>query len=242
MAEGLAEAVAALEAGRVDDAIARLEALADRGVLGAGVAYDRGLAYAARSKSAQAVPGDLGRAAHAFEEAIRRDPRDTNAVAALDAVRHEIARRNARSGGRTEEVGALPTWRTIVTAAPGDVWAGLALGGSLALAIALALRPRLARAGRLAASTIALCGLFVAIAGGALGLGARHLRLHVREAVVVAPAVVALPDEGGRPLDLSEGARVDVVEERATTTRVHTSKGEGWVARDAIRLLPPWRP
>ncbi|GAC1352214.1 MAG: hypothetical protein NVS3B20_13600 [Polyangiales bacterium] len=240
--QDLQGAAAALQGGRYDDAIATLEALADRGVVGSGVAFDRGLAYASRARSPQSELGDLGRAAHAFEEALRRDPHDRQAEMALDEVRHEVARRNAQNGGRAEEVGAQPAWRTVVTSAPSNAWVALAIAGSMALAVALALRPRLARGARLAASTIGICGLFVAIVFSALGLGARHLHLHVREGVIVAPRAVATSESDQTPLDLSEGARVDVLEERATTTHVQTSKGDGWVARDAVRLLPPFRP
>ncbi|MDF2694931.1 MAG: hypothetical protein K0S65_3314, partial [Labilithrix sp.] len=57
----------ALAAGRPGEAIAKFEALADRGVVDAVVSFDRGLAYAARVRAGGEQPGDLGRAAHGFE-------------------------------------------------------------------------------------------------------------------------------------------------------------------------------
>src|SRR5262249_7877736 len=61
--------VAALRAGRPGDAIETFEALADRGVIDPNMSLDRGLAYALRVKLGSDLPGDLGRAAHGFEEA-----------------------------------------------------------------------------------------------------------------------------------------------------------------------------
>jgi hypothetical protein len=232
----------ALKSGKLDDAIAMFEQMGDRGEVGASVAFDRGIAYALRARSGQGVAGDYGRAAHAFEEALRRDPHDREAQRVLDEIRREIAKRDARASGRSEELGATPVWRTIVVALPGDAWAGLAIGSSLVLSIALAMRPRLSRGARLTASTIAIvCALLVVTFSG-IGLSARWLRAHVREAVVVSPHAVATPEGDGAPLDLDEGQRVDVIEERAGTTLIRTEKGTGWAPRDALRTLPPYRP
>ena len=57
LAEGLAEAVTALEGGKQDEAIATLEALADRGFAHPDVAFTRGLAYAQRARGKGALPG-----------------------------------------------------------------------------------------------------------------------------------------------------------------------------------------
>ena len=243
-ARDLANAVDALRHGRADDAIATLEALADRGVVGSGLAFDRGIAYAMRVRSGQGVPGDLGRAAHALEEALRRDPADRAARTTLDDVRREVARRDLASGSKPTEVGSPPMWRAIVVAVPGDAWAAIALVGSIALAAALGARPFVASRGkRLAASTVAIVGLVLALTGGALGYGARWVRANVHEAIVVTPDTLTHPpSEGVEPMRLVEGTRVDVVEERMTEALVRTDKGEGWVPRSALRALPPYRP
>src|SRR5207248_2805091 len=99
-ARDLSAAVDAIRHARADDAIALLESLADRGVVGSGVALDRGIAYAMRVRSGQGQQGDLGRAAHALEEALRRAPHDRTARATLDDVRREIARRDLASGSK----------------------------------------------------------------------------------------------------------------------------------------------
>ncbi len=236
------DATSALEGGRADTAVALFESLADHGVVGAGVAFDRGLAYAARAHTGQGVTGDFGRAVHAFEEALRRSPNDREAARALEIVRREIARREVAGGAKAEEVGAPPMWRALVTAAPADAWMAIALLSSLALSVALAVRPRVQRGLRLAASTTAIVGFFVAVLASALGFGASYLRRNVREAVVVVPGLVAKPMGSGDPLRLVEGTRVDVLEERMSEAHVRTDRGEGWLPRSALRTLPPYRP
>ncbi|MGZ3422406.1 MAG: hypothetical protein ACXVEF_41905 [Polyangiales bacterium] len=235
----LAQAVQELREGKLDQAIADLEALADRGVVGTGVAFDRGIAYALRARSGHGVDGDYGQAAHAFEEALRRDPHDGEAQRALEEIRREIAKRDAR--GKTEELGAPSLGRAVAVAIPGNAWGALALFGSLALAIALAVRPRVSRARRLAATTVAVVGFLLAGVATAGGLGARWLRLHQREAVVVVPHAAAVP-EGGVAIDLEEGARVDVIEERGVSLLVKNDRGQGWAPRESLRMLPPYRP
>jgi len=239
---GSASAAIALREGKLDQAIASYEQLGDRGEVGASLAFDRGIAYALRARSGQGVAGDYGRAAHGFEEALRRDPHDREAQRVLDEIRREIAKRDARASGRSEELGATPVWRTIVVTLPGDAWAGLALASSLFLSGALLLRPRLQRGARLAASTIAIVSVLLLAAFSAIGLSARWLRTNLREAVVVSPRAAATPEGDSAPIELDEGQRVDVLEERAGTTLIRTERGTGWAPRDALRILPPYRP
>jgi hypothetical protein len=235
------EAARAITEGRLDDAIAALEQMSDQGAVGASLAFDRGLAYALRARSGRGIGGDYGRAAHAFEEALRRDPHDAEARRVLDDIRREIAARDARAAGKAEELAATPAYRAILVALPGSAWTGIAIAASLLLSLALALRPRLQRGVRLAASTTAIVATVIMIAASALGLGARWLRANVREAVVVSPHAAAKADDGS-VVDLDEGQRIDVIEERATTMLIRTDKGTGWAPRDALRLLPPYRP
>jgi len=236
-----ASAATAIREGRLDDAIATYEALADHGVVGASLAFDRGIAYALRARSGRGLAGDLGRSAHAFEEALRRDPHDSGARRALEEIRREIAKRDAQVTGKAEELASTPIARTILFSLPGNAWAGIAIAASLLFATALALRPRLAAGLRLAASTVAIVSVLVSVAASGLGIGGSVLRRHLREAVVVSTRAVATTDAGAT-LELDEGERVDVLEERASTTRIRNDKGEGWAPRDALRVLPAYRP
>lgn len=237
----LTPALVALRDGRVDEAIAVLEALADRGVSSTSIAFDRGIAYARRAQSVAARPGDLGRAAHAFEEVLRLDPHDGSARELLEQVRREIARRDARASGKAEELSAESPWRAIVTAAPPDTWAGVSLLASAALSGLLLVLPRTDRVRRRILGTVAVVVAVTLLATATLGVSAWDLRVHVREAVVIAQRPTATAPDGA-PFDLDEGTRVDVLEEGATATRIRTDKGEAWIPRAELRLLPPHHP
>ncbi|MEZ4300230.1 MAG: hypothetical protein R3B70_35110 [Polyangiaceae bacterium] len=103
----LAKAAEALEAGQYGAAIDLLESLDDKGFVHPSASYDRGLAYLTRIHASAERPGDLGRAAAAFEETLRLRPGDADAEKLLDQVRAEVTRRRSRKGGDT--VDARPT-------------------------------------------------------------------------------------------------------------------------------------
>lgn len=233
----------ALAGERPADAIANFEALGDRGVVDPVISYDRGLAYAARVRAGADQPGDLGRAAHGFEEArdLSVDPtlvRD--ATTALTAVRAEIARRKSRSGDPVELDTGVSLGRSIVNLLPENAWAVLASIAALALCIGILVRARAeAHRAKVAGTTTA------SIAGGVLLLtalllhSARDARLHLREAVVIAPTVrllddkrVALPNVAPIP----EGARVQLLDEGGDFARVVVGRVEGVLPSSA--LLP----
>ncbi len=88
--------------------------------------------------------------------------------------------------------------------------------------------------------TLGVVGLVVMSLGAGLAAAAHFLRTNVREAIVIVPRPSATRDDG-TPLDLDEGARVDVLEIGATSARVRTDQGEGWVPRTELRALPPYR-
>ena len=93
--------VEALEAGAPSRAIAVAEALADRGLTGASLAYHRGLAYARRIGTSEEAPGDAGQAIAACLEARALGPSadaDARIEVALRAVRSQLARRRSSSG------------------------------------------------------------------------------------------------------------------------------------------------
>src|SRR5262249_55859553 len=73
-----------LRRGEFGAAIDAFEALADQGLVHPDASFDRGLAYVMRVKAHAERPGDLGRAAAAFEEALLLRPGDEEADRALD--------------------------------------------------------------------------------------------------------------------------------------------------------------
>jgi hypothetical protein len=237
-----ASGVKALHEGRAQDAITSLEALADRGVVDAAASYDRGLAYAARVRIGAEVPGDLGRAAHGFEEArdLARDPRlADDAAHALGAVRSEVARRRVRAGEPVEVDPGRSLARTLARVLGEDTWSLLAALSSAALGAALFVR-WLARGRRARVSGGVTAGVSAPLLFAAVLMtwGARHDRTRVREAVVVTPSARPTDERGitvAGAMPLPEGARVEVIEANGAQARYRFGAAQGWVAADALR-------
>ncbi len=240
----LAAGVAALHQGRPGDAIAQLEALADRGLVDPVASYDRGLAYAGRVRIGAEVPGDLGRAAHGFEEAreLSRDPRLVDdATRALLVVRSEVARRRTRAGESVEVDAGRSLARAVASLMSDDAWAVCAAVLSAALTAGLLVRwlSRMARARAVGGVAAGVSAPLLAIAV-AMTLASRHDRENLREAVVVSADArptnergIMLP--GG--MRLPEGARVEIVESRGASTRVRFGATDAWVSSAALREL-----
>jgi hypothetical protein len=238
------KAAAALLEGRPGEAIDDLEALADRGVRDGRVSFDRGLAYAHRVRAGKEQPGDLGRAAHGFEEAraLTEDPRlGEAATGALAILRSEVARRRAQADDPVEIERGPPLGRSISHLLPEDAWSVLAACASLALAIglfvrALAAGPR----GRVGGSITASLAAPALILGACMALVSRHERMTLREGVVVA-ASARPADERGIALPnattLPEAALVDLVGERPGWVQLRWGNVEGWVPQSAVRAL-----
>lgn len=238
-------AVDALAGERPGEAIAALEALGDRGVTDPVVSYDRGLAYAARVRagSGSEQPGDLGRAAHGFEEArdLSHDAalvRD--ATSAVVAVRAEVARRRSRAGDPIELESGTSLGRSLVRLLPENAWAFLAALFACGLTLGIAVRSR-ATVKRVAVTGTTLC----AVSGGLLVVtalvlsSARDVRLRVREAVLIAPSTRLLDDKHVAFVSvapLPEGARVELLDEGADFAHVLAGRAVGWVPSSA--LLP----
>jgi hypothetical protein len=240
----VADGTRALHDGRASDAITAFESLADRGVVDAVASYDRGLAYAARVRIGAEVPGDLGRAAHGFEEArdLTRDPKlADDATAALTILRSEVARRRTQAGQSVEVDPGRSLGRTVAGLLAEDTWSILAVLCSATLAIGLFVRTRTAarrlRVGAGVAAGLAAPALVIAVV---MVLSARHDRLGLREAIVVSPSARPSDEHGlvaPGATPLPEGARVELVEGRATWTRVRFGALDAWVATSALREL-----
>lgn len=233
----------ALGRGAYGAAIDMFELLADRGFVHPDASYNRGLAYVTRVRDGADRPGDLGRAAAAFEEALRLRPGDADAERALDLVRAEITRRRARRAKDAVEV--RPTLdRVVVGLASERTWAAAALFSSLLLALGMVLRRRPAGPAHVAGSVLAPTALVALLAFSPLTYAARHLRLTTRPGVVVVPEV-RLVDESGRALPdaeqtlIPEGASVEVGRRSGGLAEVRWGATEGWVPLSSIRLLAP---
>jgi hypothetical protein len=239
-----AQGTKALHEGRAADAIGAFEALADRGVVDPVASYDRGLAYAMRVRIGAEVPGDLGRAAHGFEEArdLSHDPRLVDdASRALALVRSEVVRRRTRAGQPVEVDPARSLARTVAGLLGEDTWSVLAEVSSALLALALFVRwlsgAARVRVGGAIAAGVAAPALALSTA---MTLAARHDRRTLREAVVVS-ADARPSDERGITVPgatpLPEGARLEVLETHDARSRVRFGAIEAWVPSADLRPL-----
>jgi hypothetical protein len=234
----------ALTGDRPSEAIAKLEALADRGVVDAVVSYNRGLAYAARVRAGGEQSGDLGRAAHGFEEA-RELTRDAalaqEATNALTIVRSEIARRRSRSGESIEIEHGVSLGRAITGLLSENVWAAIAAVMTVLLSVAIVLRRiQTAPRARVAATTLGGLSGGLLVITAVLAWAARDARIHLHEGVIITPNARLLDSrhlamEGIAPLP--EGARAQVLEESGGFSRLSVGGKDGYLPSSAVLPL-----
>jgi hypothetical protein len=229
----------ALGRGEYGAAIDAFEALADQGFVHPDASYNRGLAYVMRVKAHADRPGDLGRAAAAFEEAGLLRPGDAEAETALDLVRAEVTRRRARKS--KDVVDVRPTLdRVIVGLASEEAWGIAALAASLLFAAGLVLRRRTGPA-HVAGSVLAPSALIALLILVPLTWGARHLRLTTRPGVIVVNEVY-LADEDGRSRGgdpLPEAATVETGERKGSLIHVRWGSASGWIPAASVRSIGP---
>ena len=237
-------ALAALAKGAANDAIDRLELLADQGVVNADASSARAAAYLARADGPSAQPGDLGRAAAALSEALLLRPEDEQAEHALEAVQAEIARRHSKE---RESVVVRPRLgRAIVALLAEQVWAVLAALSSLALALGVVTR-RLGKSSfsRLTGLVAIGVGTLLMLGFGAGAYAAEEFRVSSQPAVVVVPEA-RLTNATGRPLPFKRGADTTTVPEGATVYVRERREGrclvewgstDGWLSSSEVRIL-----
>ena len=242
------DGIEALRAGHPADAIANFEALADRGTVDANMSFDRGLAYAQRVRVGGEQPGDLGLAAHGFEEA-RSLTNDSSlrdqATQALKIIRSEVGRRRAHAGSPVE-LEQTPLLRdALVGIVSEDTWCGIALFASILAGAALFMR-WLTQARRLeVAANVALAIAVPLLFGAAVcTVAARNARLHRIDGVVIS-ATARPSDARGIMLPnaepLPEGARVRILGANAGWNQVRWGATDTWIPATAVRALekPP---
>jgi hypothetical protein len=244
-ATAYAAAVSALAKGADNEAIDRLELLADQGFRHPDASLARAAAYLARAEGSGPRAGDLGRAAAALTETLLLRPGDTQAERALDAVQAEIARRKARQGASVVVRPRL--LRAVTSLLPEQVWAAVAALGSLVLALGIAARRLSKRAlSRLSGNVAIAVGAVVVLVFAAGAYAARSFRISSRPAVVVVSDARLLdgsgrrlPTQRGNPDSTTapEGAMVYVLEETEGRCRVEWGNTEGWLSRSDVQLL-----
>jgi hypothetical protein len=239
-----ASGTAALRDGRPGDAVASFEALADRGVLDPVTSYDRGLAYAMRVRIGAELPGDVGRAAHGFEETLELSHDRhliEDATRALAIIRSEIARRRLRAGQPVEVDPGRSLALVVARLLGEETWSWLAIVASASLSVSLFVR-WLARSRRV----VITGGLTAGIAAPllalsiAMTLATRHDRRQVREAIVVADNARPTNDRGMAlpgATSLPEGARVEVIDSLGAWSRIRFGSLETRVASNTLREI-----
>jgi hypothetical protein len=242
--QAYAAALASLAKGADNEAIDRLELLADQGFTHPDASTARAAAYLARAEGTGARPGDLGRAAAALGEVLLLRPGDTQAERALEVVQGEIARRKSR---QAQDVLVRPRLgRAIAALLPEQVWAGLALLGSIVLACGIVLRRATTRGLPHLSGAVAIgVGAALLVGFGSGAFAAHRYRVSSQPAVVVV-AEARLSSETGRPLphkagadstSVPEGATVYVKERREGRCLVEWGNTDGWLSSSDVRLL-----
>jgi hypothetical protein len=244
--KAFADSVIAIERGAYDEAIDRLELLADQGYSHPDASFDRAAAYLARAQSARGKPGDFGRSVAGLAETLLLRPGDSEAEQALERVQAEIARRRAREG--RDQVTARPSLaRAVAGLAHENVWDVLAALGSLLLCVGLLLRWWSVRSTwRLGATLTLAIGGVLLVTFGSLAASARHFRMISDPGVIVVQEARLL-DENGTPLSkkdgvidqdaIPEGALVEVLERRGQLLRVEWGTTRAWVSMGQLVML-----
>jgi hypothetical protein len=240
----------ALEGGAFSDAIDRLELWSDQGMLDATLSFDRGVAYLGRAESTAKRASDLGQAVAGFEEALALDPSDDEARLALGRIREVLSERRAKDAAG---VVARPRLLRALTGLVGEnVWAGLAVFGSLLVSLGLGGR-LFARSleVRLGGAIAAASGLFFLLVGAGLTAAGHHLREHFVPAVVIVDQARLL-DAEGRPVSggargpsslgaaadrVPEGSLVYIAETRGGLVRVEWGDDEAWLNAAQLRRV-----
>lgn len=203
-----------LQEGRPDEAIARLETMADRGMSDAAASFNRGLAYANRASSTSSKPGDLGQAACAFAEARSLN---TNAAfgkriaSAEAATQRELGRRlAARGGGGGLMEPPAPLFHQLLALLPAPAWAGVGAFGSVLCILAFVLY--LKRRGGSAVHGLGLAGLLLFGVGTFAENRTRAAKAAEESACIVVENATLLrePSLASRGEPLREGAHIFV--------------------------------
>lgn len=232
-----------LEAGRLDESIARFESLADRDVHDAAASFNRGLAYAKRASSPSSKPGDLGQAACAFAEArvLAKDAALRKRITEAEAsTQRELGRKLAAHGGG----GALmeppaPLGRQLVELMPPVAWSATAGLGSLLCLVAAGLY--LTKRGGGTTHALAAVGLLAFGAGALAEHRAFTYRTTEDDACIITENATLFHDASfaARGEPLREGAHVKVSTAQASDAFVEVRWGSltGYATPSSFRRL-----
>lgn len=232
-----------LNAGRTDEAISRLESMADREVHNGAVSFNRGIAYAKRAASSSSRPGDLGQAACAFAEArvLTSDAALRKKIdAAESSAQRELGRKlAAHGGGSTLMEPPSPFGRQLVELLSETAWTVVSIVGSLLCLVAFVLYLR-KRTGS-ATHALAAAGIVMTALGALAATRARAYQATERDACVIAENATLFrePSFASRGEALREGAHLKITSGNAADAFVEVRWGSltGYALPSALRRL-----
>lgn len=201
-AEELGRVQSALDRGAFSEAIDQLELWSDQGIVHPDLSFNRGVSYLGRAESSAKRPADLGQAVAAFEEAAHLNPDDSEADVVLERIRGAISERHAKGDGVVARPRLL---RALLDLVGENVWAFLAVIGSMSLSVGLGARLLMrSHRARLAGAITGVVGLLFLVLGGGMTAAGRHLRTRYSPAVVIVEEA-RLHDADGRTFNAARG-------------------------------------
>jgi len=230
----------ALQKGAPQQAIEQAEAYADTGEVHPDLSYNRGLAYLARVHRGNGQPGDLGRAAAAFEETLLLRENDSEAQQALTITRKEVAHGRARGGMAVDLERSSGGLATLVELGSENVWMLLGAVGSVLLTLGLLLRRVRQRIVHVAGDVACVLGLVGITLFLPLAAYARYLHKHSHIGVMIAPEARWLDEHGNIKPQLPavpEASRVHLVTRRGGLWFARWAGYEGYVAVGSVKEI-----
>jgi tetratricopeptide (TPR) repeat protein len=235
-------ATQALQAGRIEEAIAGFESMADRGLAHPDASFNRGIAYLKRAHSPAAQLGDLGQAVAAFRETLALGRDDEAAQTLIDGSLLEIAARqsDARSAQITT---AEPLYLQALKAVDPTLPLGFSVLGAILCLVALPFTLKAELKAR-ALAVLILGGLLWTL-GSAVYLMEDALVVRARYAVVVVPRAEprdALARKLRGAQAFPEGTEVRVAKLQGNLVEVRGALEPVWLLSSDLRIVQSRQP
>ena len=193
----VAESATSLLSSRPEEAIRKLEAAADQGLVHPDLSFNRALAYQRRARTPHAQSGDRGQAAAGFVETLHLRHKDPEATRGLHDIHRQVARDKRSKDTSSSNVSLGLLERALLALSPLLLFV-LGGAGSLLLCAGQILRWSRIETRHVAGLVSIAVGGILLIASGGLALGRVQLFSDSKVAVVVASHGRLLDQAGGR--------------------------------------------
>ncbi len=228
----------ALDGGDYEKAISIFEKLEDLGVRNASLSFNRGLAYTLRvHKTGKGKPGDLGKAAAAFEESLHLNPKNLNAVAALEKIRKTVDLKLFRAN-ITVKHRSKPISQVIAFMFPFEVWGVISLCASILVMIGLIFRKSTQHFQHLLGTVIFPFSLLIGSIGFSFMMYSKYLKDNTKIGVVISDTAEILDENGVSSSQiLPETSRVECLEYKGRLMKIRWEGSTGWVLISTIKQI-----